>query len=62
MKNDTARLKEAVKFSQPYPNFLMESSYSGGGDDFQGRCEYEDEEVEAVKLVFSANDEFQQRR
>jgi hypothetical protein len=62
MKNNIARLKEAVKFSPSYPNFMMESSYGGGSEDFHGRCEYEDEEVEAGKLVFSGNDEYQQWR
>ena len=34
-----------------------EDSYGGGGgEDFRGRCEYDDDEVEAVKLFLTGGD------
>jgi hypothetical protein len=35
---------------------------NGGGEEIRGRREYDDKEVEAVKLFLSGDDEIQQRR
>src|SRR3954468_22775745 len=41
----------------PHPNLAEEDVYSdGGGEDFRGRREYDDDEVEAVKLFLTGDD------
>ena len=42
----------------PRPNLAEEDVYGGGGGEyFRGRCEYDDDEVEAVKLFLTGGDE-----
>ena len=41
----------------PHPNLAEEDVYSGGGgEDFRGWREYDDDEVEAVKLFLTGDD------
>jgi hypothetical protein len=55
--------KEIVSSDLPCPNLVTKNVYdSGGGEEIHGRREYDVEEVEAVKLVFSGGDGFQRRR
>ena len=42
----------------PCPNLAEEDVYGGGGgEDFRGRREYDGDEVEAVKLFLTGDDE-----
>ena len=48
---------EFVDVDLPRPNLAEEDVYgSGGGEDFRGRREYDDDEVEAVKLFLIGDD------
>ena len=41
----------------PRPNLAEEDVYGGGGgEDFRGRREYDDDEVEAMKLFLTGDD------
>jgi hypothetical protein len=54
---------EVVSSDLPCPNLATKDVYGGGGgEEIRGRREYDVEEVEAVKLVFSGGDGFQRRR
>ena len=56
-------MKEIVSSDLSCPNLAMKNSYGGGeSEEIRGRREYDDEEVEAVKLFFSGDDEIQRRR
>jgi hypothetical protein len=56
-------LKEIVSSDPSCPNLATKDSYGGGGgEEIRGRREYDGEEVEAVKLFLSSNDEFQWRQ
>ena len=49
---------EFVGVDLPRPNLAEEDVYGGGGgEDFRGRREYDDDEVEAVKLFLTGDDE-----
>ena len=49
---------EAEQFDLPCPNLATEDTYGDGGeDDFCGRREYGGDEVEAVKLFLTGDDE-----
>ena len=53
---------EIISSDLPFPNLATKDGYgSGGGEEIHGRREYDDEEVEAVKLFFSGGDEIQRR-
>ena len=46
-----------VDLDLPRPNSAEEDVYGGGGgEDFRGRREYDDDEVEAVKLFLTGDD------
>ena len=48
---------EFVGVDLPRPNLAEEDVYGGGGgEDFRGRCEYDGDEVEAVKLFLTGDD------
>ena len=48
---------EFVGVDLPCPNLAKEDVYGGGGgEDFRGRREYDDDEVEAVKLFLTGDD------
>ena len=50
---------EIVSSDLSCPNLAMKDCYGGGrGEEIHGRREYDDEEVEAVKLFLSGDDEF----
>jgi hypothetical protein len=54
--------KEIVSLDLLCPNSATKDVYgSGGGEQICDRCEYVDEEVEAVELFFSGGDEIQRR-
>ena len=54
---------EIVSSDLPCPNLAMKDVYGGsGGEEIRGRREYDDKEVEAVKLLLSDDDEIQRRR
>ena len=47
-----------VSADLPRPNLAEEDVYgSGGGEDFRGRREYNDNKVEAVKLFLPSDDD-----
>ena len=49
---------EFVSVDLPRPNLAEEDVYcGGGGEDFCCRREYDDDEVEAVKLFLTGDDE-----
>jgi hypothetical protein len=55
--------KEIVSLDLSCPNLAMKDNYGGGGgEEVCGWREYDDEEVEAVKLFLSGDDEFQRQR
>ena len=57
------RLKEIVSSDLSCPNLATKDRYDGGkGEEIRGRREYDGEEVEAVKLFLSGDDEIQWRR
>jgi hypothetical protein len=49
--------KDIVSSDLPCPNLVTKDSYGGGGgEEIHGRREYDDEEVEAMKLFLSGGD------
>ena len=49
---------EFVDVDLPRPNLAEEDVYDGGGgEDFRGRREYDDDKVEAVKLFLTGDDD-----
>jgi hypothetical protein len=53
---------EIISSDLPCPNSATKDIYGGGGgEEIRDRREYGDEEVEAVKLFLSGDDEIQRR-